>query len=97
MSARVALTLAKKLFSNCCTLCFGFVLFGSNRFVMRSIKDPHPGSNSASSEATDTSSTKLCANASGVPGYLNLFAPSRPNLNLFSKGKNNRYFCPEWF
>ena len=35
--------------------------------------------------------------ASSVPGYLNLFAPSRPNFNLFAKGKNNRCFCPEWF
>ena len=58
---------------------------------------PHPCSNPASSEATDTPFTKLCANAFGAPGYLNLFAPSRPNLNLFPKGKNDRSFCPEWF
>ena len=64
---------------------------------MRSIRDPHRGSNLASSEATDNPSTLLCANASGAPGYLYLFAPSRPNLNLFPKGENNRSFCPEWF
>ena len=59
---------------------------------MRSSRDPHPGPNSVSSEATDTPSTSFSANASGAPGYHNLLAPLRPNLNLFPKGKNNRCF-----
>ena len=59
---------------------------------MRSSRDPHPGLNPASSEATDYLSTSLSANASGAPGYLNLLAPSHPNLDLFMKGKNNRCF-----
>ena len=42
------------------------------RFVMRSSKDPHSGPNPTSSEATDTRSTSLSANASGAPGYFNL-------------------------
>ena len=49
----VALILAKKLFSNCCTL--RFVLFSiMDKFVMRTIRDSHPGLNPASSEATNT-------------------------------------------
>ena len=51
----------------------------------------------ALSEATVTPSTSLSANTPGAPGYLNLFAPSRPNLNLFLKGKNSRCFRPVWF
>ena len=61
---------------------------------MRSSRDPHPGPNLASSDATNTPSPSLSANASG---YLNLLAPSRPNLNLFPKGKNNRCFRPGLF
>ena len=61
---------------------------------MRSSRDPHPGANSAFSEATDTPFTSLFANASGAPGYLNLLAPSRPILNSYAKGKNIRYFRP---
>ena len=68
-----------------------------DRFVIGSIRDPHPGPNPASSEATDTPSTSLSANASGAPGYLNLPALSRPNLNLFPKGKYNRCFRPRLF
>ena len=94
----VAFTLAKKLLSNYCTLRFvEFCLAVMDRFVMRSSRDPHPSPNPASSEATDTPSTSLSANASGAPGYLNLLAPSCPNLNLFPIGKNNRCFCPGWF
>ena len=64
---------------------------------MRNIRDPHPGPNPASSEATDTPSTSSSANASGAPGYRNLLAASRPNLNLFPEGKHNRCFCLGWF
>ena len=39
-----------------------------DRFVMKSFRDPHPGPNPASSEATDTPSTLLSARASGAPG-----------------------------
>ena len=52
---------------------------------MRNSRDPHPGPNSASPEATDTPSTSLSPNASGAPGYLNLLASSRLTLNLFPK------------
>ena len=65
-----------------------------DRFVVRSIRDPHPGPNFVSSEANDTPSTSFSANASGAPGYPNLLAPLRPNLNLLPKGKNNRCFRP---
>ena len=76
----IAFTLAKKLFSNCCTLRFvESYLAVMDRFVMRSSKDPQSGPNPASSEATDTSSTSLSANASGAPGYRNLLPSSRPN------------------
>ena len=61
------------------------------------IKDSHSGPNPAFSEVIDTPSTSLSANASFAPGYLNLLAPSRPNLNSFPKDKNNRCFCPRWF
>ena len=64
---------------------------------MKSIRDPHLRPNLTSSKATDTSSTSLSANASGAPSYLNLPAPSRPNLNLFPKGKNNFCFRPYGF
>ena len=65
---------------------------------MRSSRKPHFDPNATSSEATHTPSTSLSANASGAPGYLNLPAPSHPNLNLFRKGKNNRCcFRPRWF
>ena len=50
---------------------------------MKSCRNPHPGPTPSSSEATDIPSTSLFANASSAPGYLNLLAPSRPNLNLF--------------
>ena len=68
-----------------------------DRFLMNSSTDPHPGPNPASSEATDTPSTSLTANASDAPGYLNLLAPSRPNLNLFLKGKITAAFVPDGF
>ena len=64
---------------------------------MRSIKDPHPGPNPASSEATDSPSASLSANAFGAPGFFNLLVPSHPNLKLSVKDKNNRCFCPGWF
>ena len=64
---------------------------------MKSCRDPQPGPNPPSSEATDTPSTFLFANASGALGYFNLLAPSRLNLNLFPNGKNNRCFCFGWF
>ena len=70
-----------------------------DRFVMRSIRDPHSGPNPASSEATDTPSTSSSANASGAPGYLSLLAPSLPNLNLFPKCENTvtAAFVPDGF
>ena len=64
---------------------------------MKSSRDPHTGLNPASSEATDTPSTSLSANASGAPSHLILLAPSRPNLNLFPEDKNNRCFYSGWF
>ena len=64
---------------------------------MRSSRDSHPGPISASAEATDTPFTSLSTNAFSAPGYLNLLAPSRPNLNRFPKGKNKHWFCPDWF
>ena len=64
---------------------------------MKGSRDPYPRPNPASCKARDTTSTSLSANVSGAPGYLILLAPSRPNLNLFPKGKNNRCFRPEWF
>ena len=64
---------------------------------MKSSKEPYPCPNSASSKATDIPSTSLSKNASGAPGYFILLAPSRPNLNLFSKNKNNCCFRPGWF
>ena len=67
------------------------------RFVLRSSKDPHLGAKPSSSEATDTPSTSLSANASGAPDYLNLLVPSRPNLNLFPKDKNTAVFVPDDF
>ena len=91
----VAFTEAKKLFSSCCTLRFvESYLAVMNRFVMRRIRDSHSGPNPASSKAIDTPSTSLSANASGVPGYLNLLAPLGLNLNLFPTGKNNCCFRP---
>ena len=65
---------------------------------MKSSRDPLPSPNPATSKATATPSTSLSANASGAPGYLILLAPSHSNLNLFPKGKNNRYaFVPDGF
>ena len=84
----VAFTLAKKLFSNCCTLRFVESYFAvMDRFVMKRSRNPHPGSNSAFSKATNTPSTSLSANASDGPGYLNLLGPSRPNLNYSKETK----------
>ena len=97
MSARGRSHLGQKLFSNCCTLRFvESDLAVTSKFVMKR-KDPRPGPNPASSKATDTPSTFLPANASGGLGYLILLASSRPNLNLFQKGKNNPAFVPVWF
>ena len=71
----VVFTLAKKLFSNCCTLRFvEYCLAVMNRLVMRSSRDPNSGPNPASFEGTDTPSTSLSANASGAPGYPNFLA-----------------------
>ena len=62
----VDFTLAKKLFSNCCTLRYVEFYFAvMDRFVMRSRDDPHLGPNPASSKAINISSTSLSANASG--------------------------------
>ena len=98
MSARSAFTLAKKLFSDGCTLRFvESYLAVMDRLVMKNSRDPDSGPNPASSKATDTPSTSLSSNASGAPGYLILVAPSLPNLNLFPKGKTNRCFRPGWF
>ena len=66
-----------------------------DRLVIKSSSDPHPYLNPASFKATDTPSTSLSANGSGAPGYLILLAPSRPNLNLFPKNKNNCCFRAE--
>ena len=94
----VAFTLAEKLLSNCCTLRFvKSYLAVMDKLVMRSSGNPHPGPNPASSEATDTPATSLSANAPGAPGYLGVLVSSRPNLNLFPKGKNNRFFRRGWF
>ena len=68
-----------------------------DKFVMQSSKDLHTGPNPASSEATNTRSTSLSANASGAPGYFNLLAALCSNFNLFPKGKNNSCFRPRWF
>ena len=68
-----------------------------DRFVTRSSRVFHPGPNPVSFEATDTPSTSLSANATGSPSDLYLLAPSRPNLNSFPKGKNNRCFRPGWY
>ena len=70
MSARGAFTLAKKLFSDGCTLRFvESYLAVMDGLIMKNSRDPHSGPNPASSKATDTpSSTSLSANASGAPG-----------------------------
>ena len=68
-----------------------------DRFVKGNSRDLLPGPNPASSKAIDTPFTSLSANVSGAAGYFNILAPSRPNLNLFPQGKNNRCFCTGWF
>ena len=66
-----------------CVLFQEFYLAVMNRFVMRSSRDLHPSPNPASFDVTNTPSTFLSVDVSFAPGYLNLVAPSRPNLNLF--------------
>ena len=93
-----AFTVAKKLFSNCFALRFAESYFAvMDRFLMKSSQKPHPGSNSASSKATNTPSTSLSANASDGPGYLNLLAPSRPNLNYSGETKITAAFVLDGF
>ena len=74
-----------------------FYLAVMDRLVMRSSRDSHPSQNPASFEATDTPSTSLSTNATGATGHLDFLAPSRPNVNLFPKGKNYGCFRPGWF
>ena len=54
MSARGHFDLGQKVVLVTVAHCVLSCLAVMDRFVMRSIRDPHPGPNPASSEATDT-------------------------------------------